>query len=93
MWGRTTSLSLRDAGQPGVTPMLIVIDFVSPQLPFEAALVPKQRPIHILAPQRSDKSLDKSLRAGRTRDGFDLIDFEDRQIRKPPVKPKQWVII
>jgi hypothetical protein len=47
----------------------------------------------ILAPYRSDRSFDQSLRAGRTRDGFDLIDLEDTQIPKPPMKPKQWIVI
>jgi len=73
--------------------MLVVVDLVTLQLSFEVVLVPKQRPIEILAPYRSDQSLDESLRAGRTRDGFDLIDFEDAQIRTPAVKPKQWIVI
>ena len=27
------------------------------------------------------------------RDGFDFLDLEDSQVREPPVKAKQWIVV
>jgi len=27
------------------------------------------------------------------RDGFDFLDLEDSQVREPPVKAEQWIVV
>ena len=86
-------MSWRGSGQPGVTPVLIVIGLVVLELPLKIALVPEQSLIEILALHRPDQSLNESMGTRSTRNGFDLIDFEYPKIRKPAMKAKQWIVI
>jgi hypothetical protein len=76
-----------------VTPILVVIGFVIVKLPLEIALVPKQSPIEILAPDGPDQPLNKSMGTRSTGNSFDLIDFECPKIGKPAMKAKQWIVI
>jgi hypothetical protein len=76
-----------------VTAVPVVISPVIVQLPLKIALVPKQGPIEELAPHRPNQSLDESMRTGHTRNGFNLVNFEDAKVREPPMKAKQWIVI
>ena len=86
-------MSRRGSGQPGVTPVLVVIGLVILELPLKIALVPKWGPIEILASHRPDQSLNQSMGTRSTGNGFDLVDFEYPKIRKPAMKAKQRIVI
>jgi hypothetical protein len=72
---------------------LVVIGFVSLELPLQIALVPKQSPIEVLATHRPDQSLNERMGTRRTGNSFNLINLEYAKIRQPPMKAKQWIVI
>ena len=93
MRGCAAALSRGSSDQRGVAPMLVVIGFVILKLPLKIALVPKQRPIEILAPYRPDQSLNECMGAGRAGNGFNLFNFKYPKVREPAMKAKQWIVI
>jgi hypothetical protein len=81
MCRRATALSRRHSDQSGVAAILVVVNFVAIELPFQIALVPKQSLIQIFAPDGSDQPLDERMRTGCARNRFDLINLKDPKVR------------
>ena len=89
--GRSTAaLRRRDSGQSGVAAISVVVNFVAIELPFQIALVPKQRLIEVFAPDSPDQSLDESMRTGCAGNGFDLINLKDPKVC-PLAGPVRWI--
>jgi hypothetical protein len=53
--------------------------------------VPEERLVEILAPKRSDQSLDERMRARHEGHGLEFLDVENAQIRPPPMESEQMV--
>src|SRR5208282_2779235 len=88
-----TAVSRRDSAQSGVAAMSVVVNLVAVELAFKIALVPKQRPIEVFAPDSPDQSLDESMRTGCAGNGLDLINLKDPKVRPPALKAKQRIVI
>src|SRR5271157_4985826 len=88
-----TALSRRDSDQSGVAAILIVINFVAIELPFQIALVPKESLIEIFAPYGPDQSLDERMRTRCAGNRLDLINLKYPKVRPPALKTKQRIVI
>jgi hypothetical protein len=66
------ALSRRASDQSGVAAILVVINFVAIELPFQIALIPKQSLIEIFAPDGPYQPLDERMRTGCGGNGLDL---------------------
>jgi hypothetical protein len=64
---RATPLSRRDSDQSGVAAVSVVVTFITVELPLQIALVPKQSPIEIFAPDSPDQLLDERMLTGCAR--------------------------
>lgn len=73
--------------------MRIVISPKSFQLSPQIVGMPEEHMVKEFAAQGSDQPLDERVRRGHVRDGLDLLNFQDAQIRMPAVKPKYRIVI
>ena len=55
--------------------------------------VPEENLVEILAPKGSDEPLDERMRARREGDGLEFLNVENSQIRPPPMKPEERVVV
>ncbi len=81
------------AVQCAVTTSLIVIILEIRQLLMKINGIPEERAIEVFAPDRPDQSFDEWMGHRDIRHGFDFLDLEDPQIREPPVKPKERIVV
>jgi hypothetical protein len=63
------------------------------QLPFQITGIPEQHMVEKFSPHRPDQALHEWVGQGCMRHGLDFIDLQNPQVRRPPVRLEQGIVI
>ena len=80
-----------EARDSSMNTMRIVVILESRPLSRQIGRLPEQNTIEIVSTNGSHHPLNERLRNADIRNGLDLVDFENAQIGKPAMKPKQRI--
>jgi len=71
----------------------VVISPELSQLPLKINRNPEKHAVKALAPDRPDQPFDERVRDRDVRNRLDRIDLQNPQVREPPVKAKQRIVV
>ena len=83
----------RVALQRRVAAYLVVVGLEVGKFPFKITGIPEQHLVETFSPRRSDQALHEGVGPGHMRHGLDCVDLQNPQVRRPPVRLEQRIMI
>ena len=83
----------RTAPQRGVAAYPVVVGLKLGQLPLQITPVPEQHLVQEFPAHRADQAFDERVRERHMRDRFEFVDVQNPQVRPPPVRVEQRIVI
>ena len=83
----------RVALQRRVAAYLVVVGLEVAKFSFKITGIPEQHVVEIFSPRRADQALHEWVGPGHLRHGLDCVDLQNPQVRRPPVRLEQRIMI